>query len=136
MFIGCNKGLEMVARRFDAGDLRVNSCYQCHHYKTVNGEEFGKQTCSAQIDEVTNIGRVTCPLYANQGCYHAASFHLDYVDDNTEYEDDYRGCSPFVSSNGHPPINNNGNNTRYQCHHMELEGIDHENCKCKYIVVF
>lgn len=128
--LGCNDGLDAVAGRFDYGIFGVDQCYSCQHYKSTTGEEFGQPTCGQAIEDITTIRTSSCPKYANAGCYHAASYHLDYTDDGTEYQEDYRGCSPFntVSGDGMP----NGN--RYVCHHMELNGLDHENCKCMLLL--
>ena len=106
-FLGCNKGLETVAKKFELGlnEAHVDSCYQCS-YKKLGDEEFGNEDCGKQIgyfswennknffiktlDEITRIPRTWCPMYANAGCYHAVSFHTDYVDGETQTEEDYR----------------------------------------------
>jgi len=127
---GCNKGLETVAKKFELGlnGAHVDSCYQCS-YRKLGDEEFGNEDCGKQIDEVTRIPRTWCPMYANAGCYHAVSFHTDYVDGETQTEEDYRGCTPFTSSDGKPPIGNPNGNPRPTCAHMDLNNLDHENCK-------
>ena len=113
-----------VASRFDAGILAVDSCYKCEFYNVPEtGEQFGEPLCGTRIENITTIKTSACPMYANSGCYHAASFHLDYLTEQMDYEEDYRGCSSFHSVDG------TGDDNRYFCHHMELNGLDHENCK-------
>ena len=64
---------------------------------------------------MNNIEITTCPKYAQNSCYFASSSHQDYSSNN-DFEEDFRGCSPFE-----PNIN--------KCSGMELNDLDHYNCK-------
>jgi hypothetical protein len=100
IILRCNNGLK-VAERFDAGDdERVNSCYTCSFVQSPNGDINGQETCGTQIQNTTLIRTQACPLYANAGCHHSASFHIDYTNDDQVQEDDYRKCSEIIFIKG------------------------------------
>ena len=91
---GCNNELESVAQKFHTED-GVTSCYTCNFTEHTDGSVEGLPKCGDQIfsgDDI--IPKKSCPIYATKSCYHAASFHKDYVLD-AEFTDDFRGCSPF-----------------------------------------
>ena len=58
-----------------------------------------------------------CPPYARASCATATSWHMSYVDELIEIEEDFRHCSPF---------------TRFpqtECNENSIQGLDHLNCK-------
>ena len=46
----------------------------------------------------------------------AASFHESYTDDDLQFTDDFRACSPFQAQ-------------EYACNTIYLDDITHQNCK-------
>ena len=93
--VGCNAGIE-GAFHPDAFDGVVSSCYSCKYFQNENGTVSGNPKCM-KFDQLIGgdaIPKIECPGYASKSCYHAASFHKDYNNDE-EFEDDFRGCSPF-----------------------------------------
>ena len=93
--IGCNAGIE-GAFHPDAFDGVVTSCYSCKYFQNENGTVSGNPKCM-KFDQLIGgeaIPKIDCPAYASKSCYHAASFHKDYNNDE-EFEDDFRGCTPF-----------------------------------------
>ena len=93
--VGCNAGME-GAFHPDAFDGVVTSCYSCKYFQNENGTVSGNPKCT-KFDQLIGgeaIPTIDCPAYASKSCYHAASFHKDYNNDE-EFEDDFRGCTPF-----------------------------------------
>ena len=66
-----------------------------------------------------------CPPYADAACFNALSFHR-YND--TEYEDDYRGCTPFNFGDDVTTDFKEEN-----CYSTIIDGLEHLNCEatCK-----
>ena len=92
---GCNQGLDEVGNMFAMGNVA-----QCHHCSfsqdMFTGEELGDKGCRNPNQSGFEF---TCPSYATASCFEAASFHEDYGASRNEFEEDYRGCSPFLTTN-------------------------------------
>lgn len=113
---GCNDGLTDVAMKFSVGN--VSECYRCEYYEDYNGNVAGFPFCGDEIDvSNTQVELYSCPLFADAACYWAGSYHDDYANANVEFEDDFRGCSPFTM------------NRNDECVSNSIQGLDHLNCK-------
>lgn len=120
---GCNNGLDAVSEKFSVSGGPA-SCYHCSYYEEPNGEIAGDINCGdkQEIGSGPTRPRLRCPKYANAACFTAASYHDDYNENVSKiFEDDYRGCSPFVIEDGK------------QCTSQQINNLKHLNCKetCK-----
>ena len=124
----------------------MSGCYACEYYEDFDGNVKGNKNCAKlQIAEDSFAGAMLCPKYAHASCYTASSYHIDYSDPDGEFcleletvektsccdgsagingnqfEDYFRGCSPFVE--------HNGDWWGKHCEQSSINGFDHENCK-------
>ena len=112
---GCNSGLDAISDKL-YDPMGVDSCYVCNYTENIDGSVQGQPTCGDAISSGGVIQSLDCPKYSNKACYHAASFHVDYVSDG-EFTDDFRGCSPFEE------------NRDDFCELTVVNGLDHLNCR-------
>ena len=110
---GCNDGLLEVSKKFSVG--KVQNCHRCEYYEDVDGQVKGTPGCRDEINSENPIPIHTCPMYADAACFYAGSYHQDYIDAKTDFEDDFRGCSPFT--------------VEEKCSTANIIGLDHLNCK-------
>ena len=114
---GCNKGLDAVSEKFSVTN-GPPSCYHCSYYENPDGTVSGDLKCGEEQKVTDGRSTLRCPKYANAACFTAASYHDDYNSGVSKiFEDDYRGCSPFIIENGK------------QCASQTLNNLKHLNCK-------
>lgn len=110
---GCNTGLDDVAALFDQGnDIE---CYNCMYGRSQSGDvlDGSNEKCS-EPDVTGQIDTLSCPTYANAGCYSASTWHAE---DSGDIQEDYKGCSTF---NFDEPET---------CSGFELNGAMYNTCK-------
>ena len=100
----------------------VEKCYACTKTVSDDGSSInGNRNCGDAFDEQEGLGKYglkDCPAYADAACFNALSFHRY---DDAEYEDDYRGCTPFDVADDVPLEDN--------CYSTIIDGLEHLNCK-------
>jgi len=105
----------------------------CLHFMNVQGYRI-PDTLGYAILQLC----IECPKYATTSCYHAASFHNDYVSpDGGQFTDDFRGCSPFKAQLEIFWLKNwfltkkllfQEDRDTY-CETTNVQGLDHLNCR-------
>ena len=105
----------------------VEQCHTCMKTVSNDGSITGNRQCGVAFDEQESgigkpqYGLKDCPKYADAACFNALSFHRF---ENVEYEDDYRGCTPFdfggETTEGFEEEN---------CYSTIIDGLEHLNCK-------
>ena len=121
---GCNDGLDAVSDKFSKPN-GPPSCYHCSYFENSDGTVEGDKNCGDEQKITDGRPTLRCPKYANAACFTAASYHNDYIIENNQFEDDYRGCSPF-------DLEESGKEGK-QCTSQDINGFKHFNCKetCK-----
>ena len=96
----CNNNFN-VAKKFLPNDRKTFECQACEYIQYDDGEESGNINCQEPTGpEHSNNYNVTCPDYAQYGCFTAASVHISQQDQQSKAEI-YKGCSTFpLSGNG------------------------------------
>ena len=99
--------------------MRTYTCQACEYQMLDDGSEVGNVYCKEPTgpDFEQNFN-VSCPDYAQYGCFTAASSHL--VDGEAKVEI-YKGCSTFpLSGNGYKEYEYQDDNTNSKLTFMRV----------------
>ena len=122
----CNDSLEEVLDKHDNGNHNL-SCYNCQYGYDYAGNLLPGSDILCQEESVSgSLYPEKCPLYANAGCFTAASW-----DHSREpiAEEDHKGCSPFLMPPNEPECTTNwiGSGEVESCRHTCTEnGCNYE----------
>ena len=116
----CNYDRE-VENLFDqrADQNETLSCFSCMYGTFYNGVTLpnSNKYCQMPISEEGVVPTQACPVYANAGCFTAATWH--YMPNGDEYEEDFKGCSTFTTHEDNELL----------CGEYIVNGLTYSNCR-------